>query len=476
MATGFTREWIKFFTGCGIPEDIAKMYALIFYENRIQKNMLLDLNKEYLKDMGITVMGDIIAILKNAKLVHKKFVEEKILSDSVDSSVNKVEVLNSESKNTSKRILNRYTRKYNSSGIESLKQVKVVVPNNQNNKVKLSKAKPENQGPTEKPEVSGAKIKKLSLENDNFKVNSSESIEKTTQTLEQAKRKEAKTVFDRLGESSVSSTTSEVSGNSVTSYSSTIREKNLSVFSRLGEKTAFVSSSSEEIIEKNGEQLPYAGILKSGSGNKKNFITSTMRADNEQKISSISKTELKKNISVKDRLGLGGPENKSSKSPLSTGKLFQTKTLNATILEKKNIKRINISNNNTSSGQNVSKMTSEKKTLVTTSKTPLKQFYLNMFQYKNLLTGFKSSKTTLDVKPSSDGNNLKKVRFGSATLRLIPSNTSLEPKQNNIYPKLTMIINNKKKLGSNMPVLTNYKSNVFDDNKISSMFKMFTTD
>ena len=134
--------------------------------------------------------------------------------------------------------------------------------------------------------------------------------------------------------------------------------------------------------------------------------------------------------------------------------------------------------------------------------TPLKQFYLNMFQYKNLLTGFKSSKTILDVKPSSgthckfkiyymffyvngrctykknfycfcliDGNNLKKVRFGSATLRLIPSNTSLEPKQNNIYPKLTMIINNKKKLGSNMPVLTNFKSNVFDDNKISSMFK-----
>ena len=49
-----------------------------------------------------------------------------------------------------------------------------------------------------------------------------------------------------------------------------------------------------------------------------------MRADNEQKISSISKTEMKKNISVKDRLGLGGPEIKSSKSPLSTGKLFQT--------------------------------------------------------------------------------------------------------------------------------------------------------
>ena len=34
--------------------------------------MLLDLNKEYLKDMGVNVLGDIIAILKHAKLYHEK--------------------------------------------------------------------------------------------------------------------------------------------------------------------------------------------------------------------------------------------------------------------------------------------------------------------------------------------------------------------------------------------------------------------
>lgn len=64
------------------------MYALIFYENRIQKNMLLDLNKEYLRDMGITVMGDVIAILRYAKVIHKKYVSEKILSDNDDVPLN----------------------------------------------------------------------------------------------------------------------------------------------------------------------------------------------------------------------------------------------------------------------------------------------------------------------------------------------------------------------------------------------------
>ncbi|KAA3674645.1 uncharacterized protein DEA37_0008237 [Paragonimus westermani] len=48
---------------------VRKTYAQIFVDHRITDTVVADLDKEHLKDMGITVVGDVIAILKQCKKV-----------------------------------------------------------------------------------------------------------------------------------------------------------------------------------------------------------------------------------------------------------------------------------------------------------------------------------------------------------------------------------------------------------------------
>ncbi|TRY60015.1 hypothetical protein DNTS_034667, partial [Danionella cerebrum] len=72
IGTVATSEWIQFFKDAGIPPGLAVNYAVSFVDNRIQKNMLMDLSKEIMIDLGITVIGDIIAILKHAKHVYRQ--------------------------------------------------------------------------------------------------------------------------------------------------------------------------------------------------------------------------------------------------------------------------------------------------------------------------------------------------------------------------------------------------------------------
>lgn len=58
-------EWKTFLTKAGIPEQVIGEYTKLFVENRMQKPS--DLTKEVLKDLGLTVIGDIIAISREAR-------------------------------------------------------------------------------------------------------------------------------------------------------------------------------------------------------------------------------------------------------------------------------------------------------------------------------------------------------------------------------------------------------------------------
>lgn len=71
----------------GIPSATSAKYAHVFYDNRIQMDMLADLNKEYLREMGINTMGDIIAILRHAKNVFEQNAQEKALGGEPAESI-----------------------------------------------------------------------------------------------------------------------------------------------------------------------------------------------------------------------------------------------------------------------------------------------------------------------------------------------------------------------------------------------------
>ncbi|KAF8561368.1 hypothetical protein P879_11269 [Paragonimus westermani] len=71
---------------------VRKTYAQIFVDHRITDTVVADLDKEHLKDMGITVVGDVIAILKQCKKVGHE--DPSLVFPTVSSTTSKVEAHN----------------------------------------------------------------------------------------------------------------------------------------------------------------------------------------------------------------------------------------------------------------------------------------------------------------------------------------------------------------------------------------------
>ena len=63
-------SWVKFLQDAGIPADDATKYADVFLKQRITEATLPELTSEHLNQLQISVLGDVLAILKHAKTLN----------------------------------------------------------------------------------------------------------------------------------------------------------------------------------------------------------------------------------------------------------------------------------------------------------------------------------------------------------------------------------------------------------------------
>ena len=83
---------MSFFSKAGVSPLKAKAYAALFVKNEIGNDTLEDLDKENLREMGVTALGDILRIIKHAK----KVIETEARVDGMKEDDIKKEDLNEE--------------------------------------------------------------------------------------------------------------------------------------------------------------------------------------------------------------------------------------------------------------------------------------------------------------------------------------------------------------------------------------------
>lgn len=273
----FTAYWVKFFKGAGFPQDVATKHAVVFSNNRIKPDMLPDLDKPSLKEMGITLMGDMIAILRYAKKVVEETTCERFLVDSEDmlptqevstkpvvkkvikDMGNKTMVLAASKIDSAKKIVKPLTTK---KIVTVRKPISAPVTTNVVNQKQMSLKR---KLTSEEMYRDNDEDNWNNLEKKMKTTNGSEDntvkytvVPKATVRTQVLKKpvEQKRTVFDRLGDSSVTSTTNLADTTptfNITGVGKDVFKRSTNVFKRLGD------------IDDKKNHVTTAGILKNGS-------------------------------------------------------------------------------------------------------------------------------------------------------------------------------------------------------------------
>ncbi|XP_066560136.1 uncharacterized protein C19orf47 homolog isoform X3 [Amia ocellicauda] len=281
--TTATSEWIQFFKDAGIPPGLAVNYAVSFVDNRIQKNMLMDLSKEIMMDLGITVIGDIIAILKHAKVVYRQVRSTqdmcKMATEAISSGQTSIQAELRRTANTpaTRMIANSLSRDSppNTPVRRPDNRLSVTVSNKQAAKnTKAVQSRPADEGP-----AVPVKRRRVTAEMEGkYIINMPKGTTPRTRKIleEQAEREKGQhrtSVFERLGAESKADTTTG--------------SKPTGVFSRLGgaseprqtgtteKEDGGRDSDKLEESDEEGSVLQYAGVLKKTSQSLKRAASST---------------------------------------------------------------------------------------------------------------------------------------------------------------------------------------------------------